>query len=87
MNFSWIILLLLLCNQSDCGRSQSDCGCGQSDRGRGQSDCGCEDSGRSSRGSSDQDSCPCEDSRFEPRFEQRPFSGNNSTCGCEGESN
>lgn len=31
--------------------------------------------------------CGCDDSRFEPRFEQRPYNGNGSTCGCEGEGN
>lgn len=85
MNCCWIILLLLFCGQNgnvpNCGRNRN---------------CGCEDSGRSdgsSRRMPDQDSCPCEesresrDSRFEPRFEARPFNNNGTTCGCEGDNN
>ncbi len=81
MNCCWIILLLLFCGQN--GNVLN-----------GRRNCGCEDSGRSagpSRRMQDQDNCPCEesresrDSRFEPRFEARPYNGNGSTCGCEGE--
>lgn len=75
MNCGWIILLLLFCG------SRSNSGCGQTD-------CGCEETVRSPRTSCrEPEPCPCEDSRFEPRFEQRPHGGNGTTCGCEGENN
>ncbi|MDE7430195.1 MAG: hypothetical protein K2N00_13190, partial [Lachnospiraceae bacterium] len=83
MNCCWIILLLLFCGQN--GNVLN-----------GRSNCACEESGRSagpSRRMQDQDNCPCEDSResresrFEPRFEARPYNGNGSTCGCDGENN
>lgn len=90
MNCCWIILLLLFCGQN--GNTLFGGGnCG----GRNQN-CGCEGSGRSngpSRRIQEQDNCPCEesreprDSRFEPRFEARPFNNNGTTCGCEGENN
>ncbi len=79
MNCCWIILLLLFCGANG-----------------GRSGCGCEEPARPKPpcarpeqpcGRQEPEPCPCEDSRFEPRFEQRPFSGNGSTCGCEGESN
>ena len=77
MNCGWLILLLLFSGQNT-----------------GRTGCGCEEPARPNPpcarpephcGRQEQESCPCEDSRFEPRFEQRPFSGNGSTCGCEGE--
>ena len=83
MNCCWIILLLLFCGQN--GNVLN-----------GRSSCGCEESGRSagpSRRMQDQDNCPCEESResresrFEPRFEARPFNNNGTTCGCEGDNN
>ena len=85
MNCCWLILLLLCCGGNGNGL------CGQNGNG-----CGCEEPVRPKPpcrgpeppcGRPEPESCPCEDSRFEPRFEQRPFSGNGSTCGCENESN
>lgn len=77
MNCCWILLLLLFCGNNGCGRQNDhddrDCGC---ERDRNDS---CRDSRRSR--DCDNDSCSCNDSRFEPRFESRPFGG--STCGCE----
>ena len=83
MNSCWLIILLLLfCGQNgNRGGQNGNCG--------GQSSCGCEEPVRPMppcRGP-EKEPCPCEDSRFEPRFEQRPFTGNGSTCGCEGEGN
>lgn len=83
MNCCWLILLLLFCGQNggSCGRNGNG----------GRNDCGCDEPVRPCArpepvcGRQEQDSCPCEDSRFEPRFEQRPFNGNGSTCGCEAE--
>ncbi len=76
MNCFWIILLLLCCGQNGNGVF-------------GQSGCGCEEPKRPTQpcARKEPEPCGCEESRFEPRFEQRPFSGNGSTCGCEGESN
>ncbi len=77
MNTCCLIVLLLLF-------------CGQNGNGIGQSGCGCDEPVRQPKPScarQDAEPCPCEDSRFEPRFEQRPYSGNGSTCGCEGEGN
>ncbi|MDE7016175.1 MAG: hypothetical protein K2P65_01190 [Lachnospiraceae bacterium] len=84
---TWIILLFLLCcNPSGCGCSQNngmnrrcrDFGCDNDfdrdrDRGRGRG-CDCDhdhDHGHD-----------CKDSKFEPRFDARPFS-DRETCGCE----
>ncbi|MDE7177138.1 MAG: hypothetical protein K2O59_04925 [Lachnospiraceae bacterium] len=102
MNCCWIILLLLFCGQNGngifggngnggCGRNGND-GYGRSGND-GRNGCGCDEPVRpcarseSPRGRQDAESCPCEESRFEPRFEQRPFNGNGSTCGCEAEGN
>lgn len=79
MNCCWLILLLLFC-----------------DGNNGRSGCGCEEPARPKPpcarpeppcGRPEPEPCPCEDSRFEPRFDQRPFSGNGATCGCENECN
>ncbi len=72
MNCCWLILLLLFCGGNN-----------------GRSGCGCEEPVRPKPPCARQDPepCPCEDSRFEPRFDQRSFSGNGSTCGCENECN
>ncbi|MDE6404048.1 MAG: hypothetical protein K2M20_00170 [Lachnospiraceae bacterium] len=79
MNCCWLILLLLFSGGNN-----------------GRNGCGCEEPARPNPpcarpeppcGRQEPEPCPCEDSRFEPRFEQRPFSGNGSTCGCEGECN
>ncbi|MDE6389199.1 MAG: hypothetical protein K2L82_15485 [Lachnospiraceae bacterium] len=56
--------------ERECDRNR-DCDCGR-DRDR---DCGRDRD-------NDRDGCPCNnDSRFEPRFDARPF--NNSGCGCD----
>ncbi|MBP3476576.1 MAG: hypothetical protein J6K48_09690 [Lachnospiraceae bacterium] len=68
MNCCIILLLLLFCNQNGFGCHNDN-------------DCGCEKVEPRCPRESDKDSCSCNDSRFEPRFESRPFGG--STCGCE----
>lgn len=88
----WIIPLLLLCwNQNGRGGcGEPGCGCEpveppcrprerECDRGRDR-DRDCE---RGRDRDNDRDGCPCNnnDSRFEPRFDSRPF--NNSGCGCD----
>lgn len=88
MNCSWIILLLLFCGQNGIF-GQSGCGCEEPERpkppcGRPEPPC---NRPEPPCGRQEPEPCGCEDSRFEPRFEQRPFGGNGSTCGCEGESN
>ncbi len=88
MNCSWIILLLLFCGQNGAfGRN--GCGCEEPERPkppckRPEPPC---QRPEPPCGRPEPEPCGCEDSRFEPRFEQRPFSGNGSTCGCEGEGN
>ena len=75
MNCCWILLLLLFCGQNGNGI------CGQADRGCG---CGCEvEPPKPPCCNREPEPCPCDEPRFEPRFESRPFSGNGSTCGCE----
>ncbi|MDE6846926.1 MAG: hypothetical protein K2J99_14350 [Lachnospiraceae bacterium] len=90
----WIIPLLLLCwNQNGrWGNGEPGCGCEpveppcrprerECDRDRDRDrDCEC---GRDRNNDRDCDGCPCNnnDSRFEPRFDSRPF--NNSGCGCD----
>ena len=86
MNCCWLILLLLFCGGNN---GRSGCGCEEPARpkppcARPEPPCGRQES---SCGRPEPEPCGCEDSRFEPRFEQRPFGGNGSTCGCEGESN
>lgn len=84
---TWILLLLLL----SCSNG---CGCGQDDSCRDAGDCG---RGRERSGGSGRDrDCDCghdhdhdcnrDDSRFEPRFDARPFGGG-ETCGCEEKNN
>jgi hypothetical protein len=71
MNSCIILFLLLFCGQNNIfGSNGSGCGSEQQPP-------------RPPRGPREQEpeSCPCDDSRFEPRFESRPFGG--STCGCE----
>lgn len=69
MNSCIILFLLLFCNSNGFGgRNNNECGCDNADSRRGERE-------------SDKDSCSCNESRFEPRFESRPFGG--STCGCE----
>ena len=87
-NCCLIILLLLFCGQNGSRMGQSGCGCEEPARpkppcARSESPCRPEPP----CGRPDPEPCPCEDSRFEPRFEQRPFGGNGSTCGCESEGN
>ncbi|MDE5938579.1 MAG: hypothetical protein K2H37_05820 [Lachnospiraceae bacterium] len=84
MNCCWLILLLLFCGGNN---GRNGCGCEEHARpnppcGRPEPHCGRPEP---PCGRQEPELCPCEDSRFEPRFEQRPFSGNGSTCGCEGE--
>ena len=97
---AWIILLILFCCNSRCGCDSvfdrdrdGDCGCDNNRRRGGERDCD-NDRGRdrdrdrdSDRGRDRRDSdrdCDCDDSRFEPRFDARPFSNRDrDTCGCE----
>lgn len=84
-----IILLFLLCfNQNGRIGGNTGCGCDRPEppcRPR-ERECGCE--GGRERGreggrerDNDREGCPCNnDSRFEPRFEPRPFS--DVGCGC-----
>lgn len=75
MNCCWILLLLFFCGQNGNGI------CGQADRGCG---CGCEvEPPKPPCCNREPEPCPCDEPRFEPQFESRPFSGNGSTCGCE----
>ncbi len=86
MNCCWIILLLLFCGQNGnglFGGNGNGCGWNGNDDRNG---CGCDEPVRPCP-RPEPAPCPCEDSRFEPRFEQRPFSGNGSTCGCEADGN
>ena len=79
-NCCLIILLLLFFGQNGNRIGQSGCGCDEPKNPpcrRPEPPCGRQEP----------EPCGCDDSRFEPRFEQRPFSGNGSTCGCEGEGN
>jgi hypothetical protein len=71
MNSCIILFLLLFCGQNN-GFGLNGNGCG-----------GSEQPPRPPRRprEQEQESCPCNDSGFEPRFESRPFGG--STCGCE----
>ncbi len=100
MNCCWIILLLLFCGQNGNGffggNGNNGCGRGGNDRcddNDGRNGCGCDEPVRPCPrpeppcARPEPAPCPCEDSRFEPRFEQRPFNGNGSTCGCEAEGN
>ena len=78
---AWIILLLLLAGNN----GGSGCGCSSRSDGmnRRGGDCGCDrDSERDGR-ERDRD---CDGSRFEPRFDARPFN-DRETCGCEESSN
>lgn len=91
MNCCWLILLLLFCGQNG-GGFFGGCGCGCEEPVRPPKPPCARPDPPCARPEPvcvrpEPDSCPCEDSRFEPRFEQRPFSGNGSTCGCENESN
>lgn len=88
----WIIPLLLLCFNRNGRSGCADTGCGcepiappkppcrprerECDRDRDRDrDCGRDRD-------NDRDGCPCNnESRFEPRFDARPFS--NSGCGCD----
>ena len=79
-NCCLIILLLLFCGQNGNRIGQSGCGCDEPKNPpcrRPEPPCGRQEP----------EPCGCDDSRFERRFEQSPFSGNGSTCGCEGEGN
>lgn len=92
---AWIILLFLLArnNSGSCGCDggfgrDRDCGCdGDSGRDR---DCDCDrDRGRD-RGRDRDGDCDNNGSRFEPRFDARPFGDRDrdrETCGCEENNN
>lgn len=74
---AWIILLFLLCG------GNTGCGCAQNDgMNRRDNDCGCD---RDSGFERNRD-CDRNESRFEPRFDARPF-GERETCGCEENNN
>lgn len=76
---AWIILLFLL-----MGNCNSDCS-GRSGRGsrRSDGDCGCDNDRNRGRDRDGDRDCGCNDSRFEPRFDSRPFRDGRETCGCE----
>ena len=83
---AWIILLLLLAGNN----GGNSCGCGNRNDGmnRRGGDCGCNgDSDREGRDRDGRDrDRDCDGSRFEPRFDSRPFN-DRETCGCEESSN
>ena len=74
---AWIILLLLLAGNN----GGNSCGCSNRNDGmnRRSGDCGCDR--ESERDGRDRDG-----SRFEPRFDARPFN-DRETCGCEESNN
>lgn len=87
---TWILLLLLLSGSNGCGGRDVSCR-DEKDNGRGR-ECG-GGSGRDRDRDRDREhDCGCDrdrerdcdgnDSRFEPRFDARPFGGG-ETCGCE----
>lgn len=77
---AWIILLFLL-----MGNRGSDCGCQRAQNScNDNNDCGCgRERSRNNGGRNRDNDCGCDDSRFEPRFDSRPFRDNRETCGCE----
>lgn len=89
---TWILLLLLLCN-SDGGSCQRNNSCGNNRSGRN-GDFGNGRDRDCDRGNDRNRDCDCDcdcgndndcdgnDSRFEPRFDARPFGGGDN-CGCE----
>lgn len=80
---AWIILLFFCCcNPSGCGCSQNN------GMNRRCMDFGCDnDFGRGGRRDHERDNdCDCNESKFEPRFDARPFS-DRETCGCEENNN
>ena len=89
MNCGIILLFLLFFNQRGCaGSDESGCGCEKpapSPCRPEENECGCgrereRECGRER--DTDRDGCTCNnDSRFEPRFESRPFS--DAGCGCK----
>lgn len=76
---AWIILLFLLLGNSGCGCPQREDSCPHDD----DRDCGC---GRDRDFHDDDRDCDRNESRFEPRFDARPFS-DRETCGCEENNN
>lgn len=89
MNCCWILLLLLCCSRNGNGICGFGGGCGQYDNddcGRPDTGCGCEPEPPKPpccHREPEPRPCECDDPRFEPRFEPRPFGGNGATCGCE----
>ena len=86
---TWILLLLLLGCSNGCGSCQDepcrdarDCGRGREHGGGRDRDCDC---GHDHDHNHHHD-CDGDDSRFEPRFDARPFGGG-ETCGCEEKNN
>lgn len=78
---AWIILLFLLLGNSGCGCPQREDSCPHDD----DRDCGCS-RGRDRDFHDDDHDCDRNESRFEPRFDARPFS-DRETCGCEENNN
>lgn len=88
MNCGIIVLFLLLFGQNGCGRCaqpEPECGCERPTpppcRPR-ERECECERERECDRGrDNERDGCPCNNnSRFEPRFEPRPFSDAGRGC-------
>ncbi|MCM1039147.1 MAG: hypothetical protein NC314_02525 [Roseburia sp.] len=77
---AWIILLFCLLGNSG-GRQGNNGSCPQEN----ESSCGCGNGRETNFGRGRNDDCDFNDfneSRFEPRFEARPFA-ERETCGCE----
>ena len=86
---AWIILLFFMMGNSNCGNS--NCGCsGQNSSCRDNGGYGRDrDRDRDFERGRDRDrdgDCGCNEQRFEPRFDARPF-GERETCGCEENNN
>lgn len=90
MNDCILLLCCLFC-LGGCGcnnQRSSSCGCqNRSDNSGCSQNGGGNSSNRSQNGcgnnSGRDESCPCKEPRFEPRFDAMPFNGSGSTCGCE----
>ena len=81
MNCCIILLFFLLCGQNGLGCNNHASNLkGNSCQGAKAGRCN-EKECREERDRDRECGCSCNEGRFEPRFEPRPFSG--STCGCE----